>query len=193
MIRHEETLLRSMTVCKTLKKELRTNPKIFGKPSNSSGRPSALVVDDNQTNRLVLNAMLAELGYDVIEAKDGVQAIACFMKARPDIILMDIAMPGMDGYEATRRIRSLDHHNLLPIIFVTAYTDEQALDRCFDMGGDDVLVKPFSLTLLKFKIRAIERMHNLSRERDVLSQTIKQDEVIAEKVFNEVVFGWVSK
>ena len=76
--------------------------------------------------------------YEVVEAVNGEQAIECFSLHEPDIIFMDVMMPVMDGYEATRRIKALAGDHFVPVIFLTAMSDEKALARCIEVGGDVV-------------------------------------------------------
>jgi len=80
-----------------------------------------LVVEDQEDNRQILRDLLANAGFDMIEAEDGVQAIAAASEHRPDLILMDIQLPMLDGYEATRRIKAIPDLRTIPIIVVTSY------------------------------------------------------------------------
>ena len=135
---------------------------------------TALIVDDEAVNRIVLGAMLREQGFLVVEADDGRHACEVCRQAAPDIVFMDIMMPEMDGYEATRAIKSLLLPHFVPVIFLTAISDDQQLRRCIEVGGDDFLVKPYSRTLLRAKIDAALRsraMHrDLAEQRDALTQ-----------------------
>jgi CheY-like chemotaxis protein len=124
-------------------------------------RRLALIVEDENTNRLILKSLLKKRGYEVIEAVNGAEAVDRFTHHEPDIIFMDVLMPVMDGYEATRRIKQLAGDRFIPVIFLTAMSDEKALARCVEAGGDDFLAKPFSFTLLSAKLTAMERIHAL--------------------------------
>ena len=159
------------------------------KPATAVSRRLALVADDDLSNRLVLGALLKKMGYSVVEAENGAQAIDRFLEARPDIIFMDIMMPVMDGFDATAHIKDLCGDKFVPVIFLTAMTDEKALAHCIEVGGDDFLTKPFSHTLLKSKIHAIERMRDLYREISVLLEHRQREEEIAEKVFSGAVMA----
>ena len=110
-----------------------------------------LVVDDDVTNRLVLRALLKESGFKTLEAENGKVAVAVVEEHHVDIILMDIMMPVMDGYEAARIIKT-NHDVFIPIIFLTAMTDEAALAECIKVGGDDFLTKPVDFAMLKEKL-----------------------------------------
>ncbi len=106
------------------------------------GRPRVLVVDDQDTNRDLLRAMLSPLGFDVDEAGNGQEALAAFDRQRHDLVLMDLVMPVMDGYEAMRRLRAGDPARATPIIAVTASAFEEDRQKVLDAGADDYLRKP---------------------------------------------------
>lgn len=150
-------------------------------------RRLALIVEDEETNRLILKSLLNKRGYEVIEAIDGEQAVACFTRHDPDIIFMDVMMPVMDGYEATRRIKQLAASRFVPVIFLTALSDEEALARCVEVGGDDFLAKPFSFTVLSAKVTAMERIRALHQASRTLYARMQRDEEIAEQVFSGAV------
>jgi len=152
-------------------------------------RGKALIVDDEPTNRLILQAHLSKQGYEVISAVNGVEAVEKFKQESPDIIFMDVMMPEMDGYEATRQIKELCVERFVPIIFLTAVTDEEELAKCVSAGGDDFLTKPFSHTLLKAKVDALERVRDLYREVSFQHAQILHEEEIAEQLFSDVVLA----
>jgi DNA-binding response OmpR family regulator len=103
-------------------------------------KATILVVDDDAQIRRVLQATLSSNGYDVIEAKDGSEAIASVLREHPNLILLDVNMPAMSGFEACRKIRlSFDG----PIIMVTVRGEEQDKVIALDSGADDYVVKPF--------------------------------------------------
>ena len=113
-----------------------------------------LVVDDEPQIRRVLQATLSSNGYDVIEAKNGKEALTRVLRERPNLILLDVNMPGMNGFEACRTIRlSFDG----PIIMVTVRDEEQDKVVALDSGADDYVVKPFGVSELLARIRAALR------------------------------------
>ncbi len=153
-----------------------------------------LIVDDDTTNRLVLSAYLKKDGYTVVAAKNGVEAIELFQLEEPDLILMDVMMPVMDGYEATIKIKSMTTDKFIPIIFLTAMTDEKALSRCVEVGGDDFLTKPYNRVILKAKIDALERVSQLyntvyEQKRELISHQINEakEHEVARKVFDSIL------
>jgi two-component system, OmpR family, KDP operon response regulator KdpE len=113
-----------------------------------------LVVDDEPQIRRVLRATLSSNGFDVIEAKNGEEAIEMVMREHPDLILLDVNMPGMSGFEVCSKIRlSFDG----PIIMVTVRNSEQDKILALDSGADDYVVKPFAIGELLARIRAALR------------------------------------
>ncbi len=122
-----------------------------------------LIVDDNATNCKALSMLLQKVGYDTLIANNGPDAIELFRQHSIDLILMDVMMPGMDGYETTRRIKALGSDKFVPVIFVTAVTDTDALVRCIEAGGDDFLTKPYNAHILRAKITAMQRISELHR------------------------------
>ncbi len=129
-----------------------------------------LVVDDDPDNRLLLRTLLEAAGHDVAEAEDGAEGVAKFDLVAPDLVLMDVMMPGMDGYEAARRIKRLSGEAFVPLIFLTAISEEVQLAHCLECGGDDFLSKPYSPTILQAKIATHGRqreLHKALRERNV--------------------------
>jgi len=147
----------------------------------------ALVVDDEPTNRFILKSLLKKNGFEVIEAANGEEAIELFLKNSPDIIFMDIMMPVMNGYVATEKIKSLSKEKFIPIIFLTAMTNDESLNKCIDSGGDDFLTKPFNKTILMSKIHSMRRIQDLITQTTTLKDMMQRDEEVAEKVFNTTV------
>jgi two-component system cell cycle response regulator DivK len=112
-----------------------------------------LVVEDQEDNRQILRDLLANAGYEMLEAEDGIQAITQASKHRPDLILMDIQLPMLDGYEATRRIKADPALNAIPIIVVTSYALSGDEDKAKAAGCDAYVAKPYSPRALLAKIR----------------------------------------
>ena len=159
----------------------------------SLARSKILVADDTITERLILEKLLKKQGHDVVSAADGVAAIALFTSFQPDLILMDALMPGMDGFEATRQIKSLAGDAFIPIIFLTSLQDADSLARCLDAGGDDFLSKPYNNIILKAKIKAFTRMRNthamLQQQRDenaAHNRRLLREQEAAKRVFDKV-------
>jgi two-component system, cell cycle response regulator DivK len=117
-------------------------------------RKCILVVEDQEDNRQILRDLLTSGGFDMIEAENGADAITAAETNRPDLILMDIQLPILDGYEATRRIKANPDLKSIPIIVVTSYALSGDEDKARRAGCDDYVAKPFSPRELLAKIKA---------------------------------------
>ena len=124
-----------------------------------------LVVDDIATNRKLLKHTLKTLNdYEVIEAANGLEAITRFEEEQPDLILMDINMPEMDGRQSASAIKAIESDTYTPIIFVTALSAEDSLASALAAGGDDFISKPFNIEVLESKINAHLRIRELTQQ-----------------------------
>jgi two-component system cell cycle response regulator DivK len=112
-----------------------------------------LVVEDQEDNRQILRDLLASAGHDMMEAHDGEQALVAVVEHKPDLILMDIQLPIMDGYEATRRIKAMPEFKNIPIIVVTSYALSGDEGKARDAGCDAYVTKPYSPRALLAKVR----------------------------------------
>ena len=112
-----------------------------------------LVVEDQKDNRQILRDLLTNAGFEMIEAENGEDAVASAQARRPDLILMDIQLPVLDGYEATRRIKAHPDLKSIPIIVVTSYALSGDEDKARLAGCDDYVAKPFSPRQLLAKIK----------------------------------------
>lgn len=112
-----------------------------------------LVVEDQEDNRIILRRLLSNAGYDLIEAGNGEDGVALALSMRPDLILMDIQLPVMDGYEATRRIKSNAELKSIPVIAVTSYALSGDEAKARAAGCDAYVAKPFSPRQLLAKVR----------------------------------------
>jgi two-component system cell cycle response regulator DivK len=114
-----------------------------------------LVVEDTEDNRQIMRDLLTDAGYDLIEAVDGAEGVAAAQRERPDLILMDIQLPVIDGYEATRRIKADPATRHIPVIAVTSYALSGDETKAFAAGCDGYVAKPFSPRLLLGKVREL--------------------------------------
>jgi len=123
----------------------------------------ALVVDDDLSQRMLESAALEKAGFTVRLAEDGEQAIAVLDKFRPHLILMDVDMPGIDGYEACRDVRSRRAFRDTPIIMVTGHEDSESIDMAYQSGATDFISKPINFSLLGHRVRYILRASQIGR------------------------------
>ena len=112
-----------------------------------------LVIEDQEDNRQIVRDLLSANGFELSEAITGEEGVASAKRERPDLILMDIQLPGIDGYEATRRIKADPELRHIPIIVVTSYALSGDDQKAFAAGCDGYVTKPFSPRLLLTKIR----------------------------------------
>ncbi len=112
-----------------------------------------LVIEDQEDNRRIMRDLLTSSGYEVLEAVNGAEGVTAAETHRPDLILMDIQLPVMDGYEATRQIRAKPALQKIPIIAVTSYALSGDDIKAFEVGCDAYVAKPFSPRELLAKVR----------------------------------------
>ncbi len=153
-----------------------------------------LVADDDPQLRLMVQRILEKQGYEVMAVGDGQQATECFGDYRPDLVLLDVMMPRMDGYQTAKVLKEQAGEHFVPIIFLTALSDDADLVRCLDAGGDGVLTKPFSTAFLQAEIGAMERMRKLyvrqqwqSTTLRALNAQVQHEHEVAERIFSHAV------
>ncbi|WP_126454178.1 response regulator [Sulfuriflexus mobilis] len=153
-----------------------------------------LIVEDSDSSRHLLKKLLVRFGYEVIEAENGKAAILAYTDSSPDLILMDIMMPVMDGYTATKTIKQLCGDAFTPIIMLTAMTDTESLVKAIEAGADDYLTKPYNEAEINAKILALDRIrilhdtiNNNNRELSLNKQRIETDLSIARHIYNSVL------
>ena len=115
--------------------------------------PKILLVEDNEMNRDMLSRRLVRSGYEVIIAEDGARSVEMAASDRPDLILMDMSLPVIDGWEATRRIKATPELSKIPIIALTAHAMATDREKALDAGCDDYDTKPIELQRLLGKIK----------------------------------------
>lgn len=114
-----------------------------------------LVADDEEDVRELVTYRLTRSGYEVIEAQDGQEAFELATERAPDLMVLDVMMPRVDGYELTRRVRAEDSLRSVPVILLTARSQETDVSRGFEVGADDYLRKPFNPDELVARVRAV--------------------------------------
>jgi putative two-component system response regulator len=135
-------------------------------PASTAERELVLAVDDNEQNLQLLEEYLGGWGYDVVLAHDGVEALQLYPRHNPSIIVLDVMMPNMDGYEACARIKSQPGGKTLPVLMLTALTATEDKIRALESGADDFLNKPINREELRSRIRSLIKIRNLRKELD---------------------------
>lgn len=123
--------------------------------SEPEGTPTILVADDEEDVRELVTYRLTRSGYQVIGAGDGQEAFELATEHAPDLMVLDVMMPKIDGYELTRRVRAEAALCSIPVILLTARSQESDVDRGFEVGADDYLRKPFNPDELVARVRAV--------------------------------------
>lgn len=126
--------------------------------------PRVLVVDDNEANRDVARETLEDEGYVVIVASNGIEALNAFERERPDCILLDVRMPGLDGFAVCAKVRSVPHGADVPIVFLTALRDIDTFEQALRAGGDDFVTKPVNPAELALRVQAALKLRRMSAE-----------------------------
>ena len=118
-------------------------------------RPLVLVADDDEDIRALVSFRLERAGYDVVEARDGEEALRLAREQAPDLAVLDVMMPKLTGDEVTRRIRGDEAMRRMPVILLTARVQEDDVARGFEAGADDYIKKPFSPQELRARVQAV--------------------------------------
>lgn len=153
-----------------------------------------LIADDDITNRLVLQGILNYQGYQVLHAENGQEAVELFKREHPDLVFIDVMMPVMDGYQAAERIKKHCGDRFVPVIFLTAVTEDVALAKCIESGGDDFLTKPYNHIILKARMEALLRIRDLyntinhqKNEIKLYQHCMEREAMMAETLFASII------
>jgi diguanylate cyclase (GGDEF)-like protein len=141
----------------------------------ATGSPTLLVVDDDPVVRLVARERLAAVGFEVVEADGGERGIEAFESSRPGLVLLDVEMPGVDGFGVCEAIRSIGAGREVPILIMTGLDDVESIQRAYQVGATDFVFKPLNWLVLEHRIRYMLRASKTFM--DVLSQQMRLDEV----------------
>ena len=144
-------------------------------------RMKVMIVDDTQLNIDILRKVLAPEGYSIVVETSGDAALRVAPRVKPDVILLDVKMPKIDGFETCRRLKEHDATRDIPVIFITAKTDADAMLEGFHVGGLDYITKPFCFEEVRARVRTHLRNQTLLRDNVRLLQELetKNQELVA--------------
>lgn len=128
---------------------------------NMKGSQTVLIVDDMEANRKMIDTFLTPLGFTTVEASNGVVALEVVGEKKPDLILLDLNMPELDGFEVCRRLKADPETKMIPIVVITGYSDSDNHLKALEVGADDFLAKPFNLQFLKARLQSLLEMKRL--------------------------------
>lgn len=150
------------------------------------GKPEILIVDDTPNNLRFLSTMLLEQGYEVRKAINGQMALRSVQTEPPNLILLDIRMPDMNGYEVCQKLKAEAQTKEIPVIFLSALDDPMDKVMAFDVGGVDYITKPFQFEEVLVRVKTHLMMHQLQKQlqdqNERLQQEIRQREQVEAKL-----------
>lgn len=152
--------------------------------TQASNSMKVLAVDDNRTNLHILQVFLKKLGHQVITAENGEEAVQRFLDEEPDLVLLDIMMPVMDGFEAARQIKAMNRERWTPVIFLSALNRDENLVEGLEAGADDYLTKPINFVVLEAKLRSMQR--SLRMQQDSID-ALNRVKAISDNIFEAVI------
>jgi len=147
----------------------------MAKPSDPS-TSRILIADDNQQNCELLDAYLADEGYQIEMVYDGQQTLDAVARQQPDLILLDIMMPRLSGYEVCHRLKSSEATRAIPILMVTALAEMSDIEKGIDAGADDFLTKPINKLELITRVRSLLRVRHLTNDYERLLEHVRNVE-----------------
>ena len=156
-----------------------------------------LIVDDRPSNLKALRIRLTSSGYEVIEASNGPDALKRVETDHPDLILLDVMMPGMDGYEVCQRIKAYSENEFIPVILVTAKTETESIVKGLEIGADEYITKPFDSHELMARVKSMLRIRQMYQENTHLKREIQQtyrfDNLIGESPAMQAIYHLLEK
>lgn len=133
-----------------------------------------LLAEDSLTMMLTTSKIIADSGHEVIPARDGKEALSLYYSENPDLVLLDVEMPKLTGFEVAEKIRTDDTIKWIPIIFLTGFADDKDLSKGIESGGDDYLIKPVSQVVLNAKLNAMHRISEMQNKLLDLSHELSE-------------------
>lgn len=143
-----------------------------------------LIVDDEPFFRMALRLNLEQQGYQVVEAENGTEAVTVFRQLHPDIVLLDILMPDMDGIECCQQLQSLNQQQQTPVLMLTVVEEQQLIERAFSSGAADYLIKPFYWPLLHQRLKRLIRQSQ--RNKQLISENLQLQQLVATDFLTQI-------
>ena len=137
-------------------------PKTFDKTLKMAEKQNKtiLIIDDSSTNNLLFQSILEENGFDVIVSTSGKSGLSALQKNKTDLVLLDVMMPGLDGFDVLKKIKEDDNNQSIPVLMLTAKKDSESMKKALDLGAADYLIKPVGIKEIVEKIRKVLNISN---------------------------------
>jgi diguanylate cyclase (GGDEF)-like protein len=136
--------------------------------------PLVLLIDDDAVSRMHLRICLEKDGYRIAEARTGAEGLQLYSYLHPDIVLLDVLMPGIDGFECCAQLRVLPGSDRTPILMITRLEDQKSVDRAFDAGATDFITKPIHFAVLRQRVRRLIQQSQLQHQMELSNQELRQ-------------------
>ncbi len=148
-------------------------PAAAANPTDAS-EAIVLIVDDNEQNLELVQAYLEDLGCQIKAARDGIEALSMIAREQPDLVLLDVMMPRMSGFQACSRIKANPQTRDVPVIMITALNEVGDVERAVESGADDFLTKPVNKLELLTRVRSLLRVRQLKRQLDRTLEQVRR-------------------
>ena len=148
-------------------------PAAAANPTDAS-EAIVLIVDDNEQNLELVQAYLEDLGCQIKAARDGIEALSMIDREQPDLVLLDVMMPRMSGFQACSRIKANPQTRDVPVIMITALNEVGDVERAVESGADDFLTKPVNKLELLTRVRSLLRVRQLKRQLDRTLEQVRR-------------------
>lgn len=136
--------------------------------------PLIFVVDDDKPLRMLLRVALEQEGYQVMEAQDGAACLAAYQHQKPDAILLDAVMPGIDGFACCTQLRTFPGSHHTPVLMITVLDDPDSVEQAFSVGATDYITKPIHWAVLRYRVRYLIQQSRLSKQLEAANRKLER-------------------